>query len=126
MFDLAQKKQISYVTYMRHKREIDALYTMGYRYDMEQDPVKKAEMEKEIIRRCDKLKPKLGLKDISDEEARKLLGVNFGSTEKVTEAISSMNEVTEDMAGMSQMAEMAEEQGVTDSDESNDSEETGA
>lgn len=81
MFSLAQKKKISYVSYMRNKRELDALYALGYRYDVEKDPAKKEALGKEIIKRCDILKPKLGLKDLSDAEARELFGVSAGSTD---------------------------------------------
>ena len=78
---MAEKKKISYMTYMRYKKEIDALYTMGYRYDMEKDPEKKAILQEKIIKKCDELKPKLGLKDVSDEEARKVLGLSFSKKE---------------------------------------------
>lgn len=95
---MAQKKQISYVSYMRNKRELDALYAMGYRYDMEKDPEKKAALEAEIIKRCDKLKPKLGLKDLSDEEARKLLGVSASSTteQENSEAVAGQEKAAAD------------------------------
>lgn len=109
---MAQKKKISYVSYMRNKRELDALYALGYRYDMEQDPEKKAALEAEIIKRCDKLKPKLGLKDISDEEARSLLGVSAGTKTlgADTEESSAEN------AGAAENDGLAENNGATEVD----------
>lgn len=68
-------KKISKIAFLKNKKQLQELYKMGKQFDKEKDPEKKAALEKEIIRRCEELKPKLGLKDCSDEEARELLGV---------------------------------------------------
>lgn len=111
---MAQKKVISAFAYAKNKREIEKLYTMGYKYDLEKNPKKKAAMEKEIIKMCDRLRPKLGLKDISDEEARRMLiggSLGGGSGEEANgsdEASSSENGEKVESVESGESAESAE------------------
>lgn len=99
---MGQKKVISKVKYMRYKKDLDALNVLGYRYDMAvkaRDLKKAAELKEMIIRRCDELRPKLGLKDISDEEAEALLGRSFGTTQQSETSVFKDAGVREDTEG---------------------------
>ena len=73
-------KKINKIAFLKNKKQLQELYKMGKQFDKEKDPDKKAALEKEIIRRCEELKPKLNLKDCSDEEANALLGVSGMNT----------------------------------------------
>lgn len=73
-------KKINKISFLKNKKQLQELYKMGKQFDKEKDPEKKAALEKEIIRRCEELKPKLNLQDCSDEEANALLGVSGVST----------------------------------------------